>query len=232
MTAWTRASHRAGLAAQPGRQVEGRAAIPAFDRDGLTGVEPDPTPRGSSPEPHLELERRPERATGQDEHRQCPSRRSRQEPVAGTTTSRTMVANRVAELGRGVGTLLVRVDRVAVHVGDEERLELGLGGRFASVDPGSGGGVMVRDGAAVRPVVRGPPRRAAARPPCPPLDRCDGESVRMRASPPVSARPSADRRALTGPVTSGRRRSASRGSARGGRRRSRGPAPAACRAGR
>jgi hypothetical protein len=66
-----------GLAAQPGREVQGSTAIPALDRQRLTGIYPDPHGEREMwvglrcpKESRLELDRRPDGLSGGAEHRE------------------------------------------------------------------------------------------------------------------------------------------------------------------
>ena len=131
---------RPGLTAQPGGEIERGAAIAALDRDRLARVEPDAnTAIQLGLEPDLELERRPQGASSQDEDGQgLVTAQLEQEPVVGRDDLADDRREPSGQVGRGIRAALGGVGRVAADIRDEERPELRLRGRLRVGDGGEG----------------------------------------------------------------------------------------------
>ena len=123
---------RAGLAAQPRGQVERPAPIPALNRDGLAGVQPDADAKGKRRvrdgligEPSLEVRCRPESLAGGGEHGQrlVPPQLDDRAPA-----SLHPLPGDLSELGgqlrRRLVTPLLGEHGVAADIGDQESADL------------------------------------------------------------------------------------------------------------
>ena len=130
----------AGLAAHPRREVEGAPAIPALHGDGLAGVEADADQQRDLwigqrlvHEPLLERERGPDGLAGRGEHGEGLVAAQLDQLAAEFLD---LLAGDLCELrrqlGRGLVTAFLGEHRVAAHVRDEERADLGARRRFAA----------------------------------------------------------------------------------------------------
>jgi hypothetical protein len=130
--------------AQPRREVQRAAAEPVTDRDGFTGVEPDPD--GERPrrigdrlvhEPALKLDRRADRLPGRAEDGERLVTAELDElALPGLDARARDLGEPRGELRRRLVAVLVREDGVAADVRDQERADdaAGLRGSFHRIE--------------------------------------------------------------------------------------------------
>ena len=157
-----------GARAEPRREVQGAAAVAAFDGNGLAGVEPDPDPErkrrlavSALAEEPLQVDRR---AQGLPRRREDAERlvAAELEELSSVRLDPASCERREGrgELRGGLVAVLLRETRVAADVGDQERAQGGADWCLVRHGPGryrrpGRGGTRFRPARAARP--RGAP---------------------------------------------------------------------------
>jgi hypothetical protein len=126
--------------AQPGREVQRAAAVAVVHGHRLTGVQPDPDRQrqgrvgdGRVDEPPLQLDRGPDRLPGRIEHHEgLVAAELHDRSVARPDGLPRDGGEPAGQESSGLVTALLREDRVAAYVGDQERPD---GGVFALAGP-------------------------------------------------------------------------------------------------